>query len=299
MSTQTETASGDHSTTPAQPAIELRAVSVHFGGVVALRDVSFSVAEREIVGLIGPNGAGKTTLLNVIAGGLSPVSGQAVVFGEKARRSAVGQARMGVGRTFQQLSLLSEFTVREHVLFGYAAGLGGRLFGRGLWYRKAVIERMADADDSPLGPKALMADLGLEPIADELAAEQSVGIARMVDMARALASRPRILLLDEPVSGLSEIESEAVARLLLDLRAQHGMTMIVVEHNLEFARIVSERIVALDFGEVIATGSGSEVLSSDRVRIAYFGTTEPTKIDETVAPVPTTGNTTSPGGLGK
>jgi ABC-type branched-subunit amino acid transport system ATPase component len=254
--------------------VELRGLSVHFGGVIALRDVSMDVGSGEIVGLIGPNGAGKTTLLNVVAGGLAPTSGTVMVLGEKSRRSAFAQARLGVGRTFQQLSLFGEFTVADHVMFGYAAGLGGRLRWRGLWSRRLALERMAQADDSPLAPRALMADLGLDGVADQLAAEQSVGVARMVDLARALASRPRLLLLDEPVSGLSEVEAEAVGKLLLDLRAQHGMTMLIIEHNLEFARLVAERIVALDFGEVIATGSSSQVLASPRLRTAYFGTAE-------------------------
>jgi branched-chain amino acid transport system ATP-binding protein len=255
-------------------AVILRRLGVHFSGLVALNNVSFEAAPGEIIGIIGPNGAGKTTLLNVVAGALAPSVGEVLLFGQRSRKSAVAQARLGVGRTFQQLSLFSELTVRDHVMFGYAAGLGERGQGWRWWSRQSRLERIAEADDSPLSPRAVMNDLGLTELADQQAVEQSVGVARMVDLARALVSRPRLLLLDEPVSGLSELESEAVGKVLLDLRAQHGMTMMVVEHNLEFARMVSERIIALDFGEVIAAGPSSEVLASERVRTAYFGTTD-------------------------
>jgi branched-chain amino acid transport system ATP-binding protein len=116
-----------------------------------------------------------------------------------------------------------------------------------------------------------MERLGLRDVADELAADQSVGIVRMVDLARALASRPQVLLLDEPVSGLSEPEAAQVARMLLDLRADHDLSMLVIEHDLEFARMVADRMLALDFGAVIVEGTADEVLGSQALRRAYFG----------------------------
>jgi branched-chain amino acid transport system ATP-binding protein len=142
---------------------------------------------------------------------------------------------------------------------------------RGFLSRRSRAELAARRDDSPLSPGALMSRLGLERVADQLAGEQSVGIVRMVDLARALASRPSVLLLDEPVSGLSEKEAEDVGRVLLSVRADHELALLVVEHNLEFARLVSDRIVALDFGEVIAAGAPGEVLASEELRRAYFG----------------------------
>jgi branched-chain amino acid transport system ATP-binding protein len=255
--------------------LSIRDVVAGYGLGIVLHGVSLEINEGQAVAVVGPNGAGKTTLLNVVAGNLAPTSGKATVLGQQLRRSAVAHARAGVGRTFQQLSLFREFTVRDHVMFGYIAGLTERPRWRALWSGRMALDRLAESDESPLGPKQLMADLGLEAVADQLAAEQSVGMARMVDLARALAAKPKLLLLDEPVSGLSELEAEAVGNLLLRLRAQHGMTMVVIEHNLEFARLVAERMVALDFGEVIAAGASAEVLVSPQVRAAYFGTADP------------------------
>jgi branched-chain amino acid transport system ATP-binding protein len=258
--------------TGAAPALGLSGISVRFGGIIALQQVSFDVADGESVGLIGPNGAGKTTLLDVAAGLRRPQAGEVRLHGDViTRASVVRRARLGIARTFQQLSLFDGMTVREHVLFGYLAAMAPTMPLRGALRRRSRLERAASADDSPLSPPALLSRLGLEQVADQLAGEQSVGIVRMVDLARALASRPRVLLLDEPVSGLSEHEAEDVGQVLLSLRADHALAMLVVEHNLEFARLVSDRIVALDFGEVIAVGAPGEVLASDELRRAYFG----------------------------
>jgi ABC-type branched-subunit amino acid transport system ATPase component len=253
-------------------AIALAGVTVRFGGIVAVDTVSIAVAPGETVGLIGPNGAGKTTLLDVAAGVRRPQQGVVSLFGQAVtRKSSVRRARLGVARTFQQLSLFDGMTVREHVVFGCLASRRSNLTVRGYLASRARLEREAMADDSPLSVSMLLARLGLESVADELAGEQSVGIVRMVDLARALASRPRVLLLDEPVSGLSEIEAEEVGNLLRSLRAEHDLSMLIVEHNLEFARLVADRLVALDFGKVIAEGAADQVLNSEVVRRAYFG----------------------------
>lgn len=260
--------------------LELIDVGVRFGGVVALDGVSFEVRPGEVVGLIGPNGAGKSTLLNVVAGVVRPSSGEVRCFGRRANaQSTVARAKSGIARTFQTLSLLREMTVHQHVLFGYLAAIRPSL--RLGWYglSRSALVRRADADTSPLAPHALLERFGLLDVADELAVEQSVGTARMVDLARAMAMRPRLLLLDEPVSGLSESEARAVAAILADIRADHHMSIVVVEHNMDFARLVSDRMVALDFGAVIAAGPCDDVLGSPILQRAYFGLAE----DETTA----------------
>jgi branched-chain amino acid transport system ATP-binding protein len=254
------------------PALVLEDVTVRFGGVVALDSVSFDVAPGETVGLIGPNGAGKTTLIDVVAGDRRPRPGQVTLYGRGVGGdSSVARARLGLARTFQQLSLFDGLTVREHVLLGYLGHTAGDMPLRGYLSRRAEVRRAADRDDSGLSPDALLARLGLEAVADELASVQAVGVVRLVDLARALASRPRLLLLDEPVSGLSEGEAQAVAEIIDAIRREHGMALLVVEHNLEFARLVSDRILALDFGKLIASGPPNEVLASKEVRTAYFG----------------------------
>ncbi len=254
------------------PALELQGITVRFGGVVALSDVSLQVAEGETVGLIGPNGAGKTTLIDVIAGNRRPDPGEVVLYGDRVTRlPPARRAHRGLARTFQTLSLFDGMTVWEHVLLGYAAGTPhGAGSGRFVSQRKRL-EDAAKSDTSELGPVALLDKLGLAAVADELASTQSVGVVRMVDMARALASRPKVLLLDEPVSGLPEPEARAVAAALQAIRKEHSMALMVIEHNLEFARLVSDRMIAIDFGKVIAEGSPDEVLGSDSLRVAYFG----------------------------
>jgi branched-chain amino acid transport system ATP-binding protein len=265
----------DQQTQLTQSAVDLKDVTVQFGGVVALDAVTFTIQHGEMLGLIGPNGAGKTTLLNVLAGAVSPIGGEVVCFGQRVNgNSAVTQARLGVARTFQQLSLLSEMSVRDHVLFGYFEAVRARQRFGAYRLSRPRLEALADTDDSPLAPPALLRRLGLESVSNQLAAEQSVGTARLVDLARALATRPRLLLLDEPVSGLAEPEAEAVADILQGIRHEHHMTVLVVEHNMQFARSVSDRMVALDFGAVIAEGSSDEVLGSRRLREAYFGMAE-------------------------
>jgi branched-chain amino acid transport system ATP-binding protein len=250
----------------------LAGVTVRFGGIVALSDVSLEVAQGEIVGLIGPNGAGKTTLIDVIGGNRRPRAGEVMLYGQRITRlTSQRRARRGLARTFQKLSAFDGMTVWEHLLLGYAAG--SQQDGRrpGFLSSRARLERAARAETGELSPTAVLEQLGLVDIADQLASTQAVGVVRMVDLARALATRPRLLLLDEPVSGLPESEAVAVAKVIRSIHQQHDIAVLVIEHNLEFARLVADRIVALDFGKVIANGPPDEVLASRALRVAYFG----------------------------
>jgi branched-chain amino acid transport system ATP-binding protein len=254
------------------PALALQGATVRYGGIVALADVSMEVAPGETVGLIGPNGAGKTTLVEVVAGSRRPQAGEVLLYGTRVTNMpAVRRARSGLARTFQKLSLFDGMTVWEHIMLGYAAGAAREKPGARFLSRRSRLERSARADRSELSPTALVERLGLSSVADELASTQAVGVARTVDLARALASRPRLLLLDEPVSGLSETDARVVADIFQSIRREHEIAALVIEHNLEFARLVSDRIVALDFGKVIADGPAEDVLGSHVVHRAYFG----------------------------
>jgi ABC-type branched-subunit amino acid transport system ATPase component len=266
-------ASSSSATAPQQvPALGLVDATVRFRGVVALDGVSLEVAQGETVGLIGPNGAGKTTLVDVVAGARQPQTGEVVFYGDRVTRvSSIERARLGLSRTFQQLSVFDGLTVREHLLLGYLSHAAREMPVRGFLSRRSAVERAVRADDSGLSPNVLLARLGLESVADELASTQAVGVTRMVDLARALASRPRLLLLDEPVSGLAEAEARAVAGVIQSIRREHSIALLVIEHNLEFAQLVADRMIALDFGQVIASGPPDEVLASGVVRDAYFG----------------------------
>ena len=251
-------------------ALQLEGVTVRFGGVVALSEVSLHVAPGEIVGLIGPNGAGKTTLIDVVAGNRQPQAGEVRLYDERITHlPPPRRARRGLGRTFQKLSSFDGMTVWEHILLGYAAGRAGP--GSRFLSSRARLERAARAETGALAPLTLLGQLGLTEVAGELASTQAVGVVRMVDLARALASGPRMLLLDEPVSGLPEPEARSVAGVIQSIRQEHAIAMLVIEHNLEFARMVADRVVALDFGKVIGDGPPDEVMASAVLRTAYFG----------------------------
>ena len=236
--------------------LEAQALSKHFGGTAALKDVSFSAAAGEILGLIGPNGAGKTTLLNLLSGVLRPSSGK-VLFGGRdlagLRTHAV--ARMGIARTLQTPRSFTSMTVLENVQVGAMFGKPrGQPHGRADGALKSLeLVGLAPRRDSP------MASLNLQE-------------RKMVELARALAMDPRVVLIDEAMSGLNPTEIEDSMRLIRRVREQTGVTIIWVEHVVKAIMEVVERIIVLNFGQVIATGSPAEIARNDAVIEAYLGT---------------------------
>ena len=235
-----------------EPILEAQALSRHFGGTAALKDVTFSAARGEILGLIGPNGAGKTTLLNLLSGVLRPSSGK-VLFGGRdiSGLQAHAVARMGIARTLQTPRSFPSMTVLENVAVG-------ALFGRAHPTADAAIESLeivglAARGDSPL------ASLNLQE-------------RKMVELARALAMAPRVVLIDEAMSGLNPTEIEQSMELIRRVRSRTGVTIIWVEHVVRAIMEVVERIIVLNFGQVIATGSPSEIARNSAVVEAYLGT---------------------------
>jgi branched-chain amino acid transport system ATP-binding protein len=243
-------------------------VSVRFGGVQALADVDLTVLPGEVHGLIGPNGAGKTTLFNVITGTQSPNSGAVTLDGRNITRCRPHiRARLGLARTFQRLEVCGSLTVRENVLLSAEAQSG----------------RIPDGMSLGAWVDHLLERVGIGAIADEFADAVPTGLARLVEVARALATSPAILLVDEPSAGLDAAETSALGRVLTEL-AERGMSVMLVEHDLSLVLGVCQRLTVLDYGEVIASGDPDDVRADPRVQAAYLGTATPTDGAPAVAP---------------
>jgi ABC-type branched-subunit amino acid transport system ATPase component len=239
---------------------------MRFGGTVALTEVSFRVDPAERVGLIGPNGAGKTTLLGVVSGLLRPTTGSVHRRGRDVTAlSTEARARLGIGRTFQHSSRFTALTAAESIAIAILAHRTDHPFMRG------VIGRGRPLDEAILEARALMTELGIESHADIAAGDLPLGIARLVDVARAISGRPDLLLLDEPSSGLDERERDRLKVFLRRHVAERGTAFVLVEHDVEFVRSLCDRIVVLDFGHKIADGATPTVLSDPAVRAAYLG----------------------------
>ena len=236
--------------------LEVSGVDVRFGGVHALRGVDLEVEEGRVTGLIGPNGAGKTTLFNVVCGLQPPHEGRVVLGGaDISGRKAHQRARMGIARTFQRLEVFGSLTARQNILV--AAEVRRR------WARDRRSDPRQAADE-------ILELVGLTAAADEQVDAMPTGLARLVELGRALATRPRILLLDEPSSGLDESESEGFGRLLGRL-AESGLAVLLVEHDIDLVMAVCSRIFVLDFGAILAVGTPREIQRNEAVRAAYLG----------------------------
>ena len=268
-------------------------LTMQFGGVVAVDDLNIKIPKGEITALIGPNGAGKTTAFNVITGGYQPTNGRVVfdgaviaencprskmkriyngTYSEPYRETVVNKpdviTRMGLARTFQNIRLFKELTVFENVLIAKHCHIKAGLFGAAFRLNKAEERAMA------LDAEALLERVGLLESRNEKSSSLPYGKQRRLEIARALATGPRLLLLDEPAAGMNPKETDELSQFIVDIKDSFELTVFLIEHHMNLVMDISDSIYVLDYGKTIAYGTPAEVQNNDRVIQAYLGVEE-------------------------
>lgn len=254
----------------AAPLLNVEELTVQFGGVRALSEVSFNCARGELLAIIGPNGAGKSSLFNALTG-VYPASGRITFDGKSIsgmRPTAI--ARLGIVRTFQNLGLFEPLTVLDNLLIGRHVKVSGGVVAGALWVGRGKREDRA----ARVHCHGLLDLLDLRPYKDEPVRTLPYGIKKRVELGRALAAEPNLLLLDEPVAGMNSDESRAISDLVVRLWESMALTILLVEHDMPVVMSIAQRIIVLDFGKVIAHGTPDEIKKNPQVIEAYLGTAD-------------------------
>ena len=250
------------------PLLEARHVTLRFRGVKALSDVSFAVRAGELFSIIGPNGAGKTSIVNCISGRYRPTEG-AIFYGARniTRLKSNARATLGIGRTFQNLALFHHMTVLDNVMVGRHHLLRNNFVTGALYWFGARREELAHRRKV----EDIIDFLEIQHVRNEPAGTLPYGLRKRVELARAIAIEPDLILLDEPMAGMNLEEKEDMARYVVDLNQELGKTVIMIEHDMGVVMDISHRVMVLDFGRKICEGSPEEVLANEHVRRAYLG----------------------------
>jgi branched-chain amino acid transport system ATP-binding protein len=252
----------------AGPLLEVDNVSVRFGALLALGGVSLSIQPREILAIIGPNGAGKTTLLNVISGFYHPYEGRILFEGrDRTRLSPPDVAELGVARTFQNVALFKGMTVLDNLMTGRLLKMGGHFLLDAVWWGPAKRQELANR----AFVERVIDFLEIQAIRKTLAGKLPYGLQKRVELGRALAAEPKLLLLDEPMAGMNVEEKEDMSRFILDVNGEFGTTIALIEHDMGVVMDISDRVVVLDYGRKIADGPPEQVRKDAAVLDAYLG----------------------------
>jgi branched-chain amino acid transport system ATP-binding protein len=248
--------------------LEVGNLSLRFGGIVALDDVSFSIAPGELLAVVGPNGAGKTSLLNCVTGAYHASEGRIIFDGSEITHApAYTAAKRRIARTFQHNELFPQLTVLENLLLGRHAFLDYGLLSAGLFVGRCRAWELAQRDKV----EVVVDFFELEPFRKQVVGDLPYGIQKRVGLARAFAAEPRLVLLDEPSAGLNRQEKEDLARYLLRIRHELAPTLIWIEHDMQLVRDLADRVLVLHYGKELASGPPEQVLSDPRVIQAYIG----------------------------
>ena len=253
---------------PRKPLLNIDSLTIYFGGVAAVHDISFQVEEGYIHALIGPNGAGKTTILNAVSGIYKPDAGNILFKNVNLTKLVPHQiSRKGLSRTFQNIELFSSMTALENIMVGMHTSVNAGFFSSALSLKKSG----AAESEAVIKSNEVLKFLGLYPLSHQTAGDLPYGQQRLLELGRAIASKPKLLLLDEPAAGMNQAEIKALIHLLREIRDRWGITILLVEHVMKLVMEISDRITVINFGVNIAEGTPEEIRNNTSVIDAYLG----------------------------